>query len=93
MTRQVSKRPCDGCSSSDIQLHYQGSAHDAVEAAERLRPTVILQDLVMRAVGRESDAAGRLGGEEFAMLLQILQRADAAVYDAKHGGRDGWRLR
>lgn len=97
---------------------------------------------LLRAVGRDLDAAGRLGGEEFAILLpetpasgseevarrlvtacrdlkvtvagtdlkiscsvggaeatpadenieQVLQRADRALYDAKHAGRDGWRF-
>jgi two-component system chemotaxis family response regulator WspR len=97
---------------------------------------------LLRAVGRQSDAAGRLGGEEFAMLLtetsaagaetvarrivtdcrdlripvagtelqfscsvggttatpadqsmeQVLQRADAALYEAKRNGRSCWRF-
>lgn len=34
-------------SESDIQFHYCGSANDAVAMAEKLHPTVILQDLVM----------------------------------------------
>jgi two-component system chemotaxis family response regulator WspR len=96
---------------------------------------------VLRAMGRESDLPGRIGGEEFAVLLpetpiagaeevarrvvaacrdltipaptghvkftcslgvaeaggidgtvdDLLRRADAALYEAKRGGRDGWR--
>jgi two-component system chemotaxis family response regulator WspR len=97
---------------------------------------------VLRALGRESDLPGRIGGEEFAVLLpetpmagaeevarrvvaacrdltvliptghvtftcsvgvaeaiendgtvdDMLRRADAALYEAKRGGRDTWRL-
>ena len=96
---------------------------------------------VLRDVGRESDLPGRLGGEEFAVLLpetpmagaeevarrlvatcrdlivatptghvnftcslgvaeatdidstvaDVMRRGDAALYEAKRGGRDGWR--
>jgi two-component system chemotaxis family response regulator WspR len=96
---------------------------------------------VLRALGRESDLPGRIGGEEFAVLLpetpmagaeevarrvvaacrdltvliptghmtftcsvgvaeaiendgtvdDMLRRADAALYEAKRGGRDGWK--
>ena len=96
---------------------------------------------VLRGLGRESDLPGRIGGEEFAVLLpetpkagaeevarrivaacrnltvatptgpvtftcslgiaevidsdatceDVLRRGDAALYEAKRGGRDGWR--
>ena len=96
---------------------------------------------VLRGMGRDSDLPGRLGGEEFAVLLpetplagaeevarrvvaacrtthvpiptgqvtftcslgvaeaieidstveDTLRRGDAALYEAKRGGRDGWR--
>ena len=96
---------------------------------------------VLRAVGRDSDLPGRVGGEEFAVLLpetpmagaeevarrvvaacrdlavatptghvhftcslgvaeaaeidatvnDMIRRGDAALYEAKRGGRDGWR--
>jgi len=96
---------------------------------------------VLREVGRDSDLPGRIGGEEFAVLLpetplagaeevarrvvaacravsvpiptgqvtftcslgvaeaieidgtcdDLLRRGDAALYEAKRGGRDGWR--
>jgi two-component system chemotaxis family response regulator WspR len=96
---------------------------------------------VLREVGRESDLPGRIGGEEFAVVLpetplagaeeaarrivaacraarvpiptghvtftcslgvaeaievdvtiaDTLRRADAGLYEAKRGGRDGWR--
>jgi two-component system chemotaxis family response regulator WspR len=96
---------------------------------------------VLREFGRESDLPGRIGGEEFAVLLpetpmagaeevarrvvaacrvvsvpiptghvtftcslgvaeaieidggvdDLLRRGDAALYEAKRGGRDGWR--
>ena len=96
---------------------------------------------MLREVGRDSDLPGRIGGEEFAVLLpetpmagaeevarrvvsacrdldrsdsnghvtftcslgvaeaieidgtveDMLRRGDAALYEAKRGGRDGWR--
>jgi len=96
---------------------------------------------VLRAASRQSDSAGRVGGEEFAMVLpetplagaeevarrivttcrgldistpkgqlkfscsvgvaeatetdasveDMMRRGDAALYEAKRGGRDGWR--
>jgi len=96
---------------------------------------------VLRAMGRDSDLPGRIGGEEFAVLLpetpmagaeevarrvvaacravsvpiptgqvqftcslgvaepteidgsfdDMMKRCDAALYEAKRGGRDGWR--
>ena len=97
---------------------------------------------VLRAASRQSDSAGRVGGEEFAMVLpetplagaeevarrivttcrgldistpkghlkfscsvgvaeatetdasveDMMRRADSALYEAKHAGRDGWKL-
>ena len=97
---------------------------------------------VLRAASRQSDSAGRVGGEEFAVVLpetpiagaeevarrivttcrgldvstpkghlkfscsvglaeaaetdasveDMMRRADTALYEAKRGGRDGWKL-
>ena len=50
---------------------------------------------MLRAVGgllvarlREGYCLARIGSEEFLAALSVVERADRAGHDAKHGGRD-----
>src|SRR5262245_34922651 len=74
---------------SDIQFHYQGNASQAVEAAVQLRPTVILQDLVMPDVDGLT-LITRYRGEEATQDVPIIvlsSKEDAVIKrDAFRGG-------